>query len=83
MWGQKSFDHSRFPDPSNMIQTLHDEDVHFMISIWPNMDPKCENHKEMKEKNLLLPFSDIIMQGLSRQENATGNRQNEDYISMV
>ena len=29
MWGQKSFDHSRFPDPSNMIQTLHDEDVHF------------------------------------------------------
>ena len=30
-----------------------------MISIWPNMDPKCENHKEMKEKNLLLPFSDI------------------------
>lgn len=59
MWGQKSFDHSRFPDPSNMIQTLHDEDVHFMISIWPNMDPKCENHKEMKEKNLLLPFSDI------------------------
>ena len=45
MWGQKSFDHSRFPDPSNMIQTLHDEDVHFMISIWPNMDPKCENHK--------------------------------------
>ena len=21
MWGQKSFDHSRFPDPSNMIQT--------------------------------------------------------------
>ena len=69
MWGQKSFDHSRFPDPSNMIQTLHDEDVHFMISIWPNMDPKCENHKEMKEK--------------SRQENATGNRQNGDYISMV
>lgn len=59
MWGQKSFDPSRFPDPSGMIQTLHDEDVHFMISIWPNMDPKCENHKEMKEKNLLLPFSDI------------------------
>ena len=30
-----------------------------LLSIWPNMDPKCENHKEMKEKNLLLPFSDI------------------------
>ena len=33
MWGQKSFDASRFPDPAGMIQTLHDEDVHFMISI--------------------------------------------------
>lgn len=59
MWGQKSFDPSRFPDPSGMIQTLHNEDVHFMISIWPNMDPKCENYKEMKEKGYLLPFSDI------------------------
>ena len=52
MWGQKSFDASRFPDPAGMIQTLHDEDVHFMISIWPNMDEKCENYKEMKEKGV-------------------------------
>ena len=59
MWGQKSFDASRFPDPAGMIQTLHDEDVHFMISIWPNMDEKCENYKEMKEKGFLLPFSNI------------------------
>ena len=59
MWGQKSFDKARFPDPAGMIQTLHDKDVHFMISIWPNMDPKCENYKEMKEKGYLLPFSDI------------------------
>lgn len=59
MWGQKSFDASRFPDPTGMIQTLHDEDVHFMISIWPNMDEKCENYKEMKEKGFLLPFSNI------------------------
>ncbi len=59
MWGQKSFDPSRFPDPAGMIQTLHDEDVHFMISIWPNMDQKCENYREMKEKGYLLPFSDI------------------------
>ena len=59
MWGQKSFDPSRFPDPAGMIQTLHDEDVHFMISIWPNMDQKCENYREMKENGYLLPFSDI------------------------
>lgn len=59
MWGQKSFDFTRFPKPSEMIGRLHEEDVHFMISVWPNMDDKCENYREMKEKGLLLPGSGI------------------------
>ena len=59
MWGQKSFDVNRFPDPTGMMNTLHDSDVHFMISIWPNMDEKCENYKEFKEANLLLPGSNV------------------------
>ena len=54
MWGQKSFDKTRFPSPDKMIETLHQDDVHFMISIWPSMDEKCENYKEMKEHNALL-----------------------------
>ena len=54
MWGQKSFDKKRYPDVPAMIKTLHQEDVHFMISIWPTMDEKSENYKEMKEKNALL-----------------------------
>ena len=71
MWGQKSFDASRFPDPAGMIQTLHDEDVHFMISIWPNMDEKCENYKEMKEKGFLLPFSRSKKTGYSSTSKQT------------
>ncbi len=54
MWGQKSFDKKRFPDVPGMIKKLHDDNVHFMISIWPTMDEKSENYKEMKEKGTLL-----------------------------
>ena len=54
-WGQKSYDASRFPDPKEMIDKLHDEHVHFMISIWPTMAGNTENHKEFAEKNLFLP----------------------------
>lgn len=58
-WGQKSFDRERFPNPGQMIRQLHDEGVHFMISIWPNMDESTENYREFQERGLLLPGTNI------------------------
>ena len=58
-WGQKSFDPERFPDPDAMTQKLHDMDVHFMISIWPNMNPRTSNNAEFKSQGLLLPGGEI------------------------
>jgi len=60
MWGQKSFDKNRFPDVPAMIKKLHEDDVHFMISIWPSMDEKCSNYKEMKSQNKLLNGINIV-----------------------
>ncbi len=57
LWGQKTFDASRFPDPSEMLRKLHEMNAHFMISVWPTMDEKSENYKEFKEQGLLLPGS--------------------------
>lgn len=54
-WGQKSFDPVRFPDPSGMTEKLHEENVRFMISIWPNLTEGTENYEEFREKGLLLP----------------------------
>ncbi|MDI3321827.1 TIM-barrel domain-containing protein [Pinibacter soli] len=34
-WGSQQFDSSRFPDATGMIKTLHAENTHFMISVWP------------------------------------------------
>lgn len=59
MWGQKSFDQKRFPDVTKMVDELHKQNVRFMISIWPSMDEKCANYKEMKEKDCLLPGINI------------------------
>ncbi|MCR4620668.1 MAG: glycoside hydrolase [Clostridiales bacterium] len=54
-WGQKSFDSKRFPDPKGMTDSLNQMDVHFMLSIWPNMNRLAPNNLEFKEKGWLLP----------------------------
>lgn len=58
-WGQKSFDQGRFGKPSSMIDQLHDLNVHFMISLWPNMHECTDNSKEFKEKGGLFQRSDL------------------------
>ena len=59
LWGQKTFDPERFPDPAAMTGALHEKNVHFMISIWPNMNTECDNYREFQEAGLLLPGSEI------------------------
>lgn len=59
LWGQKTFDTARFPDPADMIRRLHEMDIHFMISIWPTMDAKSDNYREFQEKGLLLAAGGI------------------------
>ncbi|MBR3505153.1 MAG: DUF5110 domain-containing protein [Clostridia bacterium] len=54
-WGQKSFDPVRFPAPDAMTRALRDLHAHFMISIWPNVNPNTPNHAEFAAKGQLLP----------------------------
>lgn len=59
LWGQKTFDNSRFPDPKAMTESLHQLGVRMMISVWPNMCKESENYRQMKDANCLLPQSEI------------------------
>ncbi|MDR2940150.1 MAG: DUF5110 domain-containing protein [Clostridiales bacterium] len=59
LWGQKSFDPARFPDPANMMKELHSLNVNLMISVWPNMSKDCGNYKEFEKKGLLFQASSI------------------------
>jgi alpha-D-xyloside xylohydrolase len=59
LWGQKTFDHERFENPSAMMEELHENRANLMISVWPNMSEECDNYKEFKDNGLLLPGSII------------------------
>ena len=58
-WGQKSLDAARFPDPKAMTDALHAMDTHFMISIWPNMNPRTRDNAAFKAKGWLLPGGEL------------------------
>lgn len=54
LWGQKSLDPERFPDPKGMMQELHDLHARLMVSIWPTMRAGGENWQEMVDRGFLL-----------------------------
>ncbi|MGB8215102.1 MAG: TIM-barrel domain-containing protein [Anaerolineales bacterium] len=54
LWGQKTLDPTRFPDPDGMMAAIHELHARLMISIWPNTDPEAGDNKEMKEHGCLL-----------------------------
>ena len=58
-WGQKSFDRSRFPDPTEMVDQLHKNNVKFMISVWPSVSATAENRRDFEEAGLMIPESEF------------------------
>ncbi|MCB9435208.1 MAG: DUF5110 domain-containing protein [Ardenticatenaceae bacterium] len=54
LWGQKTLDPERFPNPCQMTTDLHQLNAHMMISIWPIMRSGGDNWREMHEKGYLL-----------------------------
>lgn len=54
LWGQKTLDPERFPDPSAMTAELHRLKARLMVSIWPHMSKGGPNWLEMREKGCLL-----------------------------
>ncbi len=59
LWGEKKFDKSRYPNLPETVKHLHESNVRFMVSIWPNMSPDSENYAEFAEKKMLLPNSNL------------------------
>ena len=54
LWGQKTLDPERFPDPKAMMHKIHELGAHLMISIWPHMRNNGSNQIEMMENGMLL-----------------------------
>lgn len=53
-WGSHDFDKTRYPNPDQMIKTLHDElNTHLMISVWPKFYVGIQNYEAVKNKGWL------------------------------
>ncbi len=54
LWGQKTFDPERFPDPTQMMANLHRLNARLMISVWPKFSHDGPNQLEMRAAGGLL-----------------------------
>ncbi|KAK9369284.1 glycosyl hydrolases family 31-domain-containing protein [Lipomyces kononenkoae] len=52
--GEWKFDPTYWPDPDKMITELKQMNIELMVSIWPTVDKRSENFKEMLEKGYLI-----------------------------
>ncbi len=52
-WGSHEFDRARFPDPRQLVDDLHRENVRFMISVWAKFYPTTDNYKELDAKGYM------------------------------
>lgn len=79
LWGQKSFDLERFPDPKGMVEKLHEKGIHFMMSIWPNMAEVTDDYNEFKENGQLLPGTNIY-NAYSKEGRAIYQKQLREHL---
>ena len=49
-WGSHEFDRSRYPDPKQMIDSLHAMNAHYMLSVWPKFYHTTEHFREFDEQ---------------------------------
>lgn len=55
-WNSTKFGNPLYPYPKTMIEKIHQNHAHIMISVWPSFGEKTPIYKELKEKNYLLDF---------------------------
>ncbi|MDE2264765.1 MAG: glycoside hydrolase family 31 protein [Alphaproteobacteria bacterium] len=67
-WGSHVMNPARYPDPAGMMQTLHGEHVHAIISVWPRFDLGTANLAELdKAGGMLAPvYPNVYPKGEGR-----------------
>jgi len=52
--GEPVFDKARYPDPPGMVNDLHKNKFHLMISFWPYIRPGTKTYEDMDKRGLLI-----------------------------
>jgi alpha-D-xyloside xylohydrolase len=53
VFGSRTFSNN-YPDPKSMVQQLHNEHMHLMVSIWPLFQPGNDNFKQLEAKGFFV-----------------------------
>ena len=54
-WNAMKFDEDQYPHPKEMLDQLHADHLHMMISIWSRFGEDTDVYKRMKAQSLLIP----------------------------
>lgn len=54
MQGEWKFDPLKWPNPQEMVDELESMGIKVMVSVWPTVDPRSENYKEMRDKSYFI-----------------------------
>jgi alpha-D-xyloside xylohydrolase len=54
-WGDHVMEAARFPEPKKMLQTLHNENVHAIVSVWARFDLGTDNLAELDKIGAVFP----------------------------
>lgn len=54
-WNAVKFDEDHYPQPKVMLDELHSENLHMMISIWSKFGEDTDVYRRMKEQSFLVP----------------------------
>jgi len=54
-WNQLFFDPMKFPGPAEMVDLLHRQHYHFMVSIWCGFGPNTAVYQDMEKRGFLYP----------------------------
>ena len=64
-WNAMDFIGETFPNGKLMIDSVHKQNAHIMISIWASFGPQTQQYAKLKEKGLLFDFETWPQSGLS------------------
>ncbi|OJU50277.1 MAG: xylosidase [Bacteroidales bacterium 45-6] len=77
LWNAMEFLNTEFPNPKKMVNDIHSQNAHLIISIWSSFGPQTKQYREMKPKGMLLDF------GTWPQSGVESWPPNRDYPSGV
>src|SRR6266700_8399620 len=58
--GEPVFDKARYPDPPGMVEDLHKNKFHLMISFWPYVRPGTKTYEDMDKRGFFIDKTKVV-----------------------